>query len=241
MRSGRHGGTEGTEERQKAGEGEEERRLVEAWEALRGGEEERCIQLGVGLDTPELRKARPGLVGRALAFAAQAALRRGEAGRAHGWLLDAIRLAKAAGEVEALPALRTLHGEASAQLAALQAAEEQRRQDQALMQVPLEEILAEPEPGARVDRLIRQAGALADAGRAAEAAARAEIAVGQAADLRGRVIGLLLLARVSEGAAQEAHVLAAWRMADAEDDQNLIAFAARAAKMIGVEIPTPGF
>lgn len=215
--------------------------LRAAWEALDANDYARCREAAAALDTPDLRRDRPGMVGRALSFAGQAALRSGDPEAAHALLMGAIRLAKQAGEAGALPALRELHGRAAAQVAALQTAGEQRRQDLALAAIPLTEILADPDPAARADRLIRQAGVLLDLGDAGAALERARLAQIHAPDARGRVLAGLLLARLAPPDQQAEAVLAAWRIADAADDQGLIAFAARTARLLGVEIPTPGF
>lgn len=167
---------------------------------------------------------------RAHAYRAQALRGVGRAEDAAREVLHAIRFAKSEGDAESLAALRSLHTEISASVASLRLADAGRRADAALLTVPEATLDAEG--------LLRQAGALADSGRPADAERVTRLALARAATPRDLVLAHLALARLTR---DEAMVHAAHRVADAADDHNLLTAVAHAARALGVRFAPPSF
>lgn len=211
--------------------------MTAAYAALQQKRYGEVLELVAPLDTPELRHLRPRLVARALAWRAQALMGQNAFEAARAAILEALRLARAGGEVDALPALRELHGQIAGSLAAMEEAQRRRAADKALLEMSEAEILGQGDADQVADLLTRQAMVLWEEGQGDLARQRIAQAVQMGQSPRARVLAGLGWARMEDPAQ---HLLAAWEVADAADDTNLIAAVAQAARTAGVTLPGPG-
>jgi hypothetical protein len=167
---------------------------------------------------------------RAHAYRAQALAMTGDLAAADRELTQAIRLARAEGDSDGVAAWRALRQGWLASLAAIDLADRGAAADAALLHAD--------DASLGPDELVRKATALRAAGRPAEAARAASLAVKRASGDRETVLALLALAGCSDDP-QPLHD--AHRRADASGDQNLVAAVARTARMMGVELERPEF
>ncbi len=199
--------------------------LFEAYERMRRGETEAALALLMSLT-----ELTPAEAARAHAWRGQALRALGRPEEGARAVIEAIRAARAMGDTEGVSALRALHAELAASVAAGQAAEAGRRADAALVDTPDDSLDA--------DTLLRKAGALHDAGRIAESARCLALAGERATSPRDAVLVHLARARLSQDPAE---VHAAHRIAEASDDQNLLTAVAHAARALGIRFAPPSF
>ena len=197
--------------------------LAQVYAALRSGDAEAAMRLLEGGEFP-------GAAGRDHAYRAQALARLGRPEEGARAVIDAIRAAKAEGAVDALPALRALHVEISAQVAAMRLAEAGRAADLAL--------LTQDPAGLASEVLLRKAGAHTDAGEAGIASELTRLALERAETPRDRMLAQLALARLTR---DPAWILAAHTLAESADDHNLLTAVAHAARALGVRLAPPEF
>lgn len=214
-----------------------EERLRDAWEALRTRRPSEALAILEALE----ETGRPGYDGRLHAWRAEALEALGRLDRASAEATRAIRIARAAEDADALNAFRALNQRILASLAAVQLAEQERKKDAHLADVDEAQLIAGLDGPARAAALTRRAQALIDAERRAEAVEVARRAFGAAdGDPREQVLALLCETRAEPDRAllllARAHAVA-----DAADDPNLIAAVARAARGVGVRLPSPEF
>lgn len=196
--------------------------LGEAFAALRRGEPARCLELLEGAEPA------PADLPRVWAWRAQAYERLGRLPEADRALLEAIRGARALGEVEAVRQLRAIQARVVAGLAAAEELRRRQQEDRAL--------LDRDEAALDEDERLRKATVLLDDGEV-EAARRVLDAV-KGEEPRTRVLRLLALARCGDPA--EA-IRAAHRVADDAGDPNLVTAVAHAARAAGVRLEPPSF
>lgn len=177
---------------------------------------------------------------RAEAYRAQALRTLGRLDEADSAAAAAIALARQAGDVEGVAQLRELRASIVASLAAERVAAAERARDAGLATTPVATLLAGAADGPeRARRLLRRAGALADAGNLAEATRTARIARDEAEDdPRESVLALLSMARTDRAGA-ERWIRDAHAVADASDDMNLVTAVAHAARAAGVVLAPP--
>jgi hypothetical protein len=217
--------------------------LSDAFAALRAGEPTRVLELLSGLPA----EIPPAQRGRVEAWRAQALRALGRVEEADRAVVEAIRAAKAAGDVEGVRQLRELQASVVASLAAKRHADSARAADLALLDRTDAELLAAAEgPEARADLLIRRASARMDAGRLEEAGVDIQRAGEEALAAgapRPRVLALLAQARLARARAEDPAVAVreAHAIADASDDMNLITAVAHAARSVGVKLEAPRF
>ncbi len=191
----------------------------------------------------------PAQRGRVEAWRAQALRALGRVEEADRAVLEAIRAAKADGDVDAVRQLRELQSSIVASLAAKRHADAARAADARLAELDDEVLLADcADDAARADALLRRANARSDAGRTADASVdleRAAALAEAAGEVRPRVLVLLAqarLARATEDSASAARfIVAAHALADASDDMNLVTAVAQAARAAGVKLARPSF
>ena len=185
--------------------------LVQAL-ARQGGSE--ALALGLALET--VLGDRPALRARHAAWMAQAHQMVGDLPTAAAKIREAIALAQAAGEVDAIPALKQLkaaivRGKVAADVAA---------------NAPLP------------DTLLGQAVSAIDRGEIAEGASlarQARIEAQSMANHRDEVFALLALARID--GQEDSAIRAAYEVADSADDKNLVTAVSRAAKAANILLP----
>ena len=217
--------------------------LSTAFGALRAGEHARVLELLQALPA----ELAPAQRGRSEAWRAQALRALGRVEEADRAVVEAIRSAKAAGDVEGVRQLRELQASVVASLAAKRHADSARAADLALLDRPDAELLAGVEgPEARADLLLRRASARIDAGRLEDALGDVQRAGEEALAAgvpRPRVLVLLARARLARARGEEpgGHVREAHALADASDDMNLITAVAQAARATGVKLEAPRF
>lgn len=218
---------------------DEEAALLAAYGALRAGDAAGALAALDGV-----KPTTPANQARVAAWRAQALRTLGRVDDAERAVAEAVRLAKAAGDVDGVKQLRELQASILASLAATRTAESERAKDAALADTAMLALLSGAADGAeRAARLVRKAGALLDGGRRDEARRVACIAVDEAraADApRERVLALLALARIDPDHAA-ARILDAHAVADAANDENLVTAVAHAARAAGVRLPPPEF
>ena len=159
---------------------------------------------------------RPTLQARLAAWTAQAHQLNGDLESALTHIREAIALAQAAGEVDAIAPLRHLKASIVSGRAAVSAA----------MQAPL--------PDTPVGRALAEI----DGGRHEEGsrlARQARILAQSEGNYRDEVLALLTLARVP--GQEDSAIRAAYQVADQSDDKNLVTAVSRAANMAKVELP----
>lgn len=200
-------------------------RLAAAFAALTRGDAQEALQFldGWTHETPTLSA-------RASAYRAQALRDLGRMEEADRELTAAIRLAKQAGDTAGVATLRTLRAPISASLAALAAAEQQRKKDLGLLRTP--------DDGLDADELIRKANAMTDAGQ--NAAETVSLARTRATEPRHVVLAYLAEAR-GDSANAASLIRAAHIVADNADDHNLVTAVAHAARAAGVRLDAPTF
>lgn len=194
--------------------GEADELAVGMVQALARQQGDQAIAIGNAL--APLIGERPALLARHSAWMAQAHMLRGEHRQARGALKQALALAEASGDIDALPALRKLSTEIFRATSAAAAA-----QSAPLPDTQLGRALA------AIDSGDHQAGV--SLAISARSAAKAQ------GDAREEVFALLALARIP-GRAEDA-ILTAHGVADTSADKNLVTAVARAARAAGVELP----
>lgn len=197
--------------------------LTEAYAALRRGEAETCLTLLGAVTDPD-----PRAVARVHAYRAQALRHLGRADEAERAIADAIRAAKAAGDLEGVTALRELQSSILASVVSTTLARKQMIEDRQLLSRP-DETLTDDE------RLRKSAVLLEDGDRSGAAAVLAGM---EGQDPRSGVLKLLALARCGDATT---HIRAAHRIADAADDQGLLTAVAQAARAANVTLEAPSF
>ena len=163
---------------------------------------------------------RPALRARHAAWTAQAHQLRGDLHQAAQAIRQAITLAQAAGDTDAIPALKSLKATIVTGKVAQQSAAE----------LPLPETL------------LGQAVAAIDTGDTQQGqtlARQARIEAQAMGNARDEVFSLLALARI-EGQ-EDSAIRAAYSVADDANDKNLVTAVARAAKAAGVTLPKKTF
>ena len=164
----------------------------------------------------ELIEHRPGLRARHAAWTAQAHQIQGNLAQAAVSIRHAIALAQAAGDTDAIPALKTLKASIVTGKVAQQNATE--------MPLP--------------DTLLGRAVEAIDKGETEEGASlarQARIEAQSMGNARDEVFALLALARID--GQEDSAIRAAYDVADASDDKNLVTAVSRAAKSKNVPLP----
>ncbi len=213
--------------------------LREGYEALVAGDPGGALGI---LDTVA-PTGRSGFDARLSGYRAQALEALGRLEEAERAAADAVRIARKAQDGDGLAAFRMLHQRVLGGLAAVRLAEQERARDAVLVEQDEEAGIADLEGGARAAWLIRRAGALLDAGRVADARATCRRAFGEAAaagDPREQVFALLAELRI-DPEDPLLRLARAHTIADHDDDMNLITAVAKAARALGVRLPTPEF
>ena len=186
---------------------------------------------------------RSGFDARLSGYRAQALEALGRLEEAERAAADAVRIARMAQDGDGLAAFRMVHQRVLGGLAAVRLGEQERVRDAVLVDQDEEAGIADLEGGARAAWLLRRAGALLDAGRPDDARAACRRAFGEAAaagDPREQVFALLTELRIDpEGPLLK--LARAHAIADRADDMNLITAVAKAARALGVRLPTPEF
>ncbi|MFZ5476016.1 MAG: hypothetical protein ACOZNI_04515 [Myxococcota bacterium] len=189
--------------------------LVEAFEALRRRDAEGALRALDGFVSAD-----PALAARSASYRAQALRALARVEEAERAAAEAVRLAKAAGDPDAVTALRQLHASILASVAAMRTAERRHTGDTS-----------------DVSRVLSLAGE----GRPDEALALARVIrerARAAGDAREEVLALLACARVADA---EPWIAEAHAVADASDDMNLVTAVAQAARAAGVRLAPPRF
>ena len=199
-------------------QGEADELAVAMVQALARQDGKQALAIGVAL--APLINDRPTLLARHAAWTAQAHILRGEHKLARTALKQAIALAEACGDTDAIPGLRKVSAQIFQAMSAAAAA------------------ASAPLPDTILGRAI---GAMdeGDHAKATELAISARQAAKAAGDFREEVFSLLALARVP-GRAAEA-IKEAQTVADASSDMNLVTAVAAAARAAGIEIPKQVF
>lgn len=213
--------------------------MRDAFAALAAGDPTRALTCLEGLSPT----GRPGFDARVHGYRAQALDALGRLEEAEREAAAAVRIARRAQDADGVAAFRVLHQHILGGLAAVRIAAQERARDAELVGADPELALRDLEGGARAGWLIRRAGALLDAGRRDEARAtcqRAEAEAAAAADPREQVFALLAGLRV-DPEAPLVRLARAHTIADAADDPNLITAVAKAARALGVRLPSPDF
>ncbi len=183
--------------------------------------EEGAAVLALAPDALEASKDNPALRARVLAWLGQAEMFVGNFKGATQAVRQAIQMAQAQEDNQAVLQLRSLLAQIT------------MRRQAALPAVPPTELM--DTPLFRADAAISR-GAYEEG----EALARAVVEAGKASgDPRDQVLALLAIARIP-GKAEQAIAEAA-QVADASSDMNLVSAVARAAKSVGLEIPAKVF
>ena len=163
-----------------------------------------------------MTQGRPGLQARVAAWAAQAHQLNGDLDSALTHIRDAISLAQAAGETDAISPLRQLKASIVSGRAAIAAAMQAPLPD-----TPVGRALTEIDKGNNEEggKLARQARLLAQS----------------EGNYRDEVLALLALARIP--GQEDSAIRAAYLVADESDDKNLVTAVSRAANTAKVELP----
>jgi len=196
-----------------------EESLLTAFAALRRGDDPAVLAALAG-PWPE----RPGWRARAQAYRAQALQGMGKIDEAERAAEEAMREAGREGDVP--NDLRELH----ARIAASRTSTVQRARDVSLREASIS--------GAEdADWLVRKAMAHLDRGELDACRHAAGLALAAATEPRDRVLALICSARTGDAPS----LLQAHRIADERGDHGLITAVARAAKALGVVLPSPEF
>jgi hypothetical protein len=202
--------------------------LAAAYDALVRGDAAAALERLNELDAP----ASPGRAARHAAYTAQALQRLGHAREADHAYEDAIRLAREAGDLDGVKALRQLRHSLVPSLVALDTADNAADAARALLDQPDEALDA--------DALVRKAAAAMAAGLRDVAAASAAAARARATNARESVLAILAEAGAREELRDllihEAHAIA-----DEDGDMNLVTAVAKAARAAKLTLKPPSF
>jgi hypothetical protein len=198
--------------------GEAEELAVALVQALSRQDGEQALALAMALDP--LIVDRPALRARHATWTAQAHQLRGEFEQAASMIRHAIALAQAAGETDALPGLKALKADIVRGKVAAQGAGELPMPDTLLGRAVTAMDQGDLEGGATLAR-------------------QARIEAQSMGNARDEVFALLALARI-EGQ-EDSAIRAAFVVADASDDKNLITAVSRAAGAASVGLPKKVF
>ena len=198
--------------------GEADELAVALVQALARQDGSEALSLGTALEP--MIGDRPGLRARHATWMAQAHQMVGNLPAAAAKVREALALAQAAGEVDAIPALKQLkatiiRGKVAADVAA---------------NAPLPDTLL----GRAVSAIDR--GDITEGGRLAR---QARIEAQSMANHRDEVFALLALARID--GQEDSAIRAAYEVADATDDKNLVTAVSRAAKAASIVLPKKFF
>ena len=186
--------------------------------ALAQQDGERALEIALALDP--LIGDRPALRARHAAWTAQAHQMRGDFAQAARMIRDAIALAQTAGESEALPALKALKADIVRGKVASSSAD------------------ALPLPDTLLGRAVTAMNE-GDLDGGATLARQARIEAQSMGNARDEVFALLALARVP--GQEDSAIRAAFGVADASDDKNLVTAVSRAAGAASVALPKKVF
>lgn len=186
--------------------------------ALAQQDGERALEIALALDP--LIGDRPALRARHAAWTAQAHQIRGDFAQAARMIRDAIALAQTAGESEALPALKALKADIVRGKVASSSAD------------------ALPLPDTLLGRAVTAMNE-GDLDGGATLARQARIEAQSMGNARDEVFALLALARVP--GQEDSAIRAAFGVADASDDKNLVTAVSRAAGAASVALPKKVF